>query len=469
MLNSFPKFFTSKAITYYLLALVAVSVVFFNRMLPFSWWLFGLLFVIGFFYFSNKLTNQWTDYSEVFFVKKLFQVSLLIRLIWVLFSYFFYLSNTGTTFNFDAGDAIVYHETGLWIARLLKGFDLTAYYDSMGGNYSDMGYSIFLGAQYLVTDGSMFIARVIKALFSAWTVVLIYKLGARNFGENTGRIAGILAMLMPLMIFYTGLHLKEVEMVFLAMLFLERADKILRSKKVNFLNIIILTIVVSLLFLFRTVLGAAALFSIFTALLFSSGKVTKLWKRVFVSVWVILAIAFFLGGNIASEIESVWEGRHENQEQSLEWRSKREGGNSFAKYASSAVFAPAIFIIPFPTMVNVETQRNQMMFHGGYYVKNVLAFFVMYAFLIIIIQKKWRENLLISSFLLGYLLIIAFSAFAQSERFHQPVLPVFLIFVAYGITQIEEKHKKYFNYYLIFLFVAIVTWSWFKLAGRGLA
>lgn len=469
MLDYFQKFFTSKAITYYFATLVVVTILFVNRMLPFMWIVTGSLSVLIFFYYSNKLTHQWSDYSIHFFSKKLFQISFLIRLLWVIISYFFYLSNTGTAFNFDAGDAVGYHEQALWLVSMIKQGDLTQYFVFIDGNYSDMGYPFYLGIQYLITDGSIFIARVTKALLSAWSVLLIYKLGARNFGESTGRIAGILAMLMPLMVFYTGIHLKEIEMVFLSVLFLERADSVIRSSRANVMGIVVLTFVTGLLFLFRTVLGAAALFALFTTLMFSSAKVTKLWKRTFVGIWVVIAIAFFLGGNIASEVETVWEGRNENQEQSLEWRSKREGGNTLAKYASSAVFAPAIFIIPFPTMVNVETQRNQMMFHGGYFVKNVLAFFVMFAFLVIIIQKKWRENLLITTFLLGYLLIIAFSAFAQSERFHQPALPVFLIFVAYGITQIEEKHKKYFNYYLIFLFVAIIAWSWFKLAGRGLA
>ena len=35
------------------------------------------------------------------------------------------------------------------------------------------------------------------------------------------------------------------------------------------------------------------------------------------------------------------------------------GGNAFAKYAGTAVFAPLIFTIPFPTMVNTPYQENQ--------------------------------------------------------------------------------------------------------------
>jgi cytochrome c biogenesis protein CcdA len=147
----------------------------------------------------------------------------------------------------------------------------------------------------------------------------------------------------------------------------------------------------------------------------------------------------------------------------------RKTGNQFAKYASSTIFAPAIFIIPFPTMVNIEHQPNQMMFHGGYFVKNFMAFFVMFAFYHLLINKKLRENLLLSSFLLGYLLIVAFSAFAQSERFHLPGMPLFMVFAAYGVHHLETKQKTIFNGYLILIGLAVIVWSWFKLAGRGLA
>lgn len=469
MLDFFPKFITSKAVTYYFAVLAVVTVLFINRMLPFMWIMTGSLSVLFFFHFSNKLTQDWKDYTDQSFSKKLFLYALLIRVIWVIFSFLLYTIMVGSPFDFSAADAMGYHGEAEWLVSMIRQGDISPYFRYIGGNYSDMGYPFYLGLLYSITDNSIFIARLLKALFSAWTVLLVYKIAVRNFGEEVGRIAGVFAMLMPLLVFYTGLHLKEIEMVFLSTLFLERAELVIRSSKANFMAIVVLTLVTSLLFLFRTVLGAAALFSLFTALLLSADKVTKTWKRIFVSVWVILAVAFFLGGNIAAEVEEVWENRNLSQEKSMEWRSEREGGNSFAKYASATVFAPAIFIIPFPTMVKVESQPNQMMFHGGYFVKNVMAFFVMLAILLLIVQKKWRENLLILSFVLSYLLIVAFSSFAQSERFHQPALPIMLILAAFGVSQFEEKHKKYFNYYLIFLVVANIAWSWFKLAGRGLA
>ena len=98
-----------------------------------------------------------------------------------------------------------------------------------------------------------------------------------------------------------------------------------------------------------------------------------------------------------------------------------------------------------------------------------MAFFVIFAVYWVIRNKKWRDYLLIGSFTIGYLLILAMSTFGSSERFHQPSLPFELILAAFGLSLIANKQKKYFTWWLALIFVAIVGWSWFKMAGRGMA
>lgn len=469
MQDFFPNYFSSRAIRLYLLTLLVVSVFFINRLLPLIWIVSGVSAVLFFFYFATKLSKRWHQYSDQYFVKRLFITSLIIRIVWVMFSYFFYQFMVGEPFDFAAADAKGYHSEAVWVAEMLSKGEISDYFKYMEGRYSDMGYPLYLGVLYWFTDDSILIARILKALFSALTVVFTYKVATRNFGEDIGRMAGIFLMLFPNAIFYTGLHLKEIEMIFLAMFFIERADLLLRNKKIKLGGIVLMLTIITILFLFRTVLGAAALFAALTALVLTEKKVSKTTNRWFMTLWVVVAITFFLGGNIASEVELVWENRGQNQEQALSWMTERETGNQLAKYASSTIFAPAILIIPFPTIINIEHQPNQMMFNGGYFVKNFMAFFVMFAFYHLLINKKLRENLLLSSFMIGYLLIVAFSAFAQSERFHLPAMPLFMVFAAYGVHHLDTKQKTIFNGYLIFIGLAVIAWSWFKLAGRGMA
>lgn len=97
-----------------------------------------------------------------------------------------------------------------------------------------------------------------------------------------------------------------------------------------------------------------------------------------------------------------------------------------------------------------------------------MAFFTIFALFWMVKNKKWRDYLLIGSFTIGYLIVISLSAFGQSERFHLPALPFELILAAFGISLITNKEKKYFRLWMILIFVAIVAWSWIKLAGRGM-
>jgi hypothetical protein len=88
--------------------------------------------------------------------------------------------------------------------------------------------------------------------------------------------------------------------------------------------------------------------------------------------------------------------------------------------------------------------------------------------LFLLVKKKlWRNHLLIITFLAFYLAVLAVSAFAHSERFHLPAVPLELILAGYGITHMQAKHRNWFNYWTVLILVAVVAWSWFKLKGRG--
>lgn len=465
MISYLPKYFSNKAMYLYPAVLVVVNVAFMSLSLPFLWWIFGIVEVMAFFYYSNSFTRKWSLLLDKTYQKRLFKTALGIRVGWVVFSYFFYLAMNGEPFEFNSADAHTYHAVATDLAQ--RGFDA---YESVfwGMAISDRGYGTYLGVVYMIFGNGVLIPRLLKALLGAYLCVMIYKLGKRNFGEETGRMAGIFSMLMPNLIYYAGLHLKEAEMVFLVVAFIERADYLIRSKKYNFINIFLPIAIAATLFFFRTVLGAAALFSLFTALILTTEKVLGFGKRALMIVWTVIAVGYFMGGRIASEVEEVWANRSQNQEAGLEYKSNRKGGNTFAKYASASVFAPMILVIPFPTMVDTPNQDNQKLLNGGYYVKNILAFFTIFSLFLLVKNGVWRDHLLIISFTIGYLIIIALSSFAQSERFHLPALPFVLLFSAYGVSQVNNKVKKYFNIYLVFIFVALIAWSWFKLAGRGM-
>jgi len=471
MIGHFPRTFSNKAMALYFGLLLIVTSLFISHSMPWYWMAFGAVEVCSFFYFSCTLPSEWARLSDKAFGKRLFNVSLAIRLVYVIISYFFYLGMTGDPFEFGAADVRFYDEMGRFGHTLLSRGQWNLYLpmsNYAGGlDISDSGYPIYLAVLYFCTNNSIIITRLLKALISAYSCVLVYRLALRNFGRETARLASVLCMLMPNLVYYCGIHLKETEMVFLCLLFLERADHALRQTRFAFKNWMIAFIAGVCLFAFRTAIGLVAVLSLATAGILTSGKVVSRWQKAALIAVLGLGLAFSVGTQAFQETQALVETRGE-QSTNMEWRAERIGGNSLARYAGSAVFAPLIFTIPFPTIVNIEGQENQQMIHGGNYVKNVLSLFTILALIMMLVSGDWRKHVLPLAFLGGYLVILVFSNFAQSERFHLPALPLELMCASYCITHLKAKHVRIFDLWLVFVFVSNLGWAWFKLKGRGL-
>jgi len=468
MLSVFPKSFAKKAVVTYLAALATSTVLFSKYAMDVKFMLFGICEVLFFFFGASSLTKHWSKMSEKGFEKNLFWTAFALRLAWIVFSYFFFIAQTGQPFEYGAADSLGYHGEAEWLSGC--DWDYVIYYLFTGRKgVSDSGYSFYLTCFYRLFGVNIFLVRVVKCFLSSFLCVLMYRLSFRNFGQETGRMTGIFCMLMTNLIWYCGLHLKENEMIFLTVLSIERADYALRRIGKNKVGAFVLAgLSALLLFGFRTVLGAIVFLSMGCAILLSTSKILAVWQKWVFGSLLGVGLLFTIGGQIRSEIIEVWQKGDSQQETSVAWRAERENGNAFAVYAGKAIFAPLIFTIPFPTVVSIKEQENQQMINGGNYVKNITSFFTIFALFSLFFGGDWRKHVLPISFLCGYLAVIALSEFAQSERFHLPALPFALMFAAYGITHINKFELKLFKFWPYLMFAAIVGWSWFKLAGRGL-
>ena len=472
-----PQKVSNMAILTYIAALVTCAIVYNYYALEFRWILFGIIEVGGFFYFSNHCSKVWINNTPKTFIKNLFWWGFVLRVVWVLVSYLLYLNWTDTPFSIGAADELLYDASAHYAVEMIRNgnWNLYTYISNYSGYaFSDMGYPIYLSIVYWIFGDSILIARIIKAIWSALTAVLIYKLASRNFGEYVGRMAGVFCMLMPNLIYYCSFQLKEVEMVFLAVLFAERADFILRKSKIQWKALLLLLLIPVYMFMIRTALAATLVLALLCALLFTSGRVVSTGRRIALSTLAVIAaiVMLFSTTSIGEDVSQMWQTGGTTQQGNMEWRSQREGKLSqrFAKYAGAAVFAPMIFTIPFPTMAETPGQENQKMIHGGNYVKNILSFFTITILFVLLFSGDWRKHVLPIALLCGYLVVLVFSSFAHSERFHQPILPFTLMMAAYGISRMREIRwiRSWYLYWCILMFVAAVAWNWFKLKGRGL-
>ena len=473
----FPIALANKCVGVYLVCLVLVNILFNTHALPLWLWVFGIASVLLFFLGSNYFTRIWYNKSENIFTKNLFGVALVIRLLYVIFIYYFNWEHYGTYYESNEGDITWYVPSAKQMAeQLVEGnfMDVVNMWMSWNVDISDLGYIIYLSIIYLITFSfsDVVLPLVLKAIYGAITCVLIYRISKKHFGEYAGRLAAIFCMLHASMIWWCGSMMKETEMILVFTWFIHEMDRVLSLGKLKFKNMIGAIVLGLTLFCFRTALGLVAFGSLFLAVMLTSKQVINWSTKIFVGVVVALVLGLSMQDRILNITRSISEQiiDGEYQARNMEWRTNRADGNKFAKYASATVFAPLIFTIPFPTMVyTFQGQEMQMMANGGYYVKNILSFFVILVMFMLLLSGEWRKHVFILSLLIGYLISLVLSVFAQSGRFHMPVLPLELMFAAYGIHLLYRNtlYRRWFNYALALEVVICIAWAWFKLAGRG--
>lgn len=452
----------------YLLALITISLVFNDYALQLKWVLWGMGEVLFFFVLTTLFYPRWKNDDPKHFRRKVFWTAIGIRALYAFLICYYYYYQTGKAFEYNVADGIWYHRTGVHLSRAVRqGYIryvfqyLRAY--TMG--FSDQGYTLWLTLIYTIFGPNLLTPRLFKALMSAYLCIVVYKLGTRTFGERTGRLAAVMCAFMPILIQICGLHTKEMEMIFLSLLALERMDYLIRSKKYTAWNIAFPILLTGLTFGFRTIVGMCLIFAFLVFIMLSPNElVGKKGKIISVSAIVLVFFVFLLTG-IGNEMRIIYRLRFVDLNVKTE---KYEAlGFKHAELAHSKYLAPGAFVLPLAPMVEESPEHNKMI-HGSTYVKNFLAFFAMLAIVVAFRQKKWRDFSLIGAYELSYLTIIMLSFAANMERYHQPAIPLLVLMAAYAMTHLRRKDLILFYVYCGLLYVALFVWNWLKLSARGL-
>lgn len=339
----------------------------------------------------------------------------------------------------------------------------------------DVAYPMLLGVEYMLTGGisDVFIPMLIKSILGAYCTILTYRITKRHFGEGTARIAAIFVCLNPNMIYWCASMMKEAEMVFFCCFAVDKLDEALSTNSQLTIKSLIPGILSGFVLLFmRTTLGLALFGAVLGHVLMADKRIISVGKKIFVGVLVLIVLFVTVGDRLMVQSkEYIDKVQSDAQRENMEWRSNRLGGNKFAKYASASVFAPLIFTFPFPTFNAAHAgQLIQIQLSGGYFIKNIFSFFVIIVLVQFLLTGEWRKHVLLIGYTCGYLVVLVFSGFAQSGRFHMPIWPMLMIFAAYGLqlAKTDKKMRKWFTYVLFAEVFVCLAWNWFKLAGRGM-
>lgn len=453
----------------YLLALIVISVAFREHALQVKWILWGVGEVLFFFLMTLYFYPWWKDMEQKRFRWTLFLIALVIRVAYVVLISYYYYYQTGIAFEYHAADSLGYHRTAVYLSQCVRHGQIEyifKYLRAYTMGYSDQGYVLWLTLIYSIFGRSLLTPRLLKALMSAYLCLVVYRLGTRSFGERTGRLAAVMCVFMPIFIQMAGLHTKEMEMIFLSVLALERMDYLIRSKKYTVWNILCPILLTGLTFGFRTIIGMCLIFSFLVFVIFSPKEYIKKSNRIITVVATVVVLLVFLFTKVGWEMKVIYKVRFAEINYQTE-KFEKEGMRHY-ELAQNKYLWPGAFVLPLAPMVKEAPDHNKMI-HGSTYVKNFLAFFAMLSIMIAFRQKKWRDFSLIGAYELSYLAIIMFSFAANSERYHEPAIPMLVLMAAYAMTHLRHKDMKLFYVYCFVLFAALVTWNWLKLSARGLA
>ncbi len=441
-------------------------VYFFDNLVPVGFIAGGFIIIISYFWGVNNLIHAWNKLHDKAFIHQLFVCSLISRVFSVIFLYFFFEWQTGQPFEYNAVDSHFYHETAVKIASHFSNADFRISNYTAGIKFSDLGFNIYLGIIYTIFGPSLIISRIIGAILSAFTVVYIYKI-TKNIDANSlsAKIAGISAMILPNFLIYLGTQLKETVMIFMVVAVLLLIIKILKYEQRTLINFTLLLSLLFALFTFRTVLASVTLSSCVLYGFFGHPFRNRITNIVVTFIILTAFIFILINSEIGTEITENVVKASTSQTENLQFRAERDYGNKFALLAGAPLFFSIVFIAPFPSYISVPFQEYIWLFIGGNFIRNIYAFFTI-AGIFYCIRHNFRNTSLLLFYAIGYLLVLAKSPFAISERFHLPAVPALLIFSAIGLTYYSPLLKKYFTWYLAFICLLIFLWNYIKLTGR---
>lgn len=452
----------------YLAALITISLVFKEHALQLKWMLWGMGEVLFFFVLTAVFYPRWKDDDPKRFRRKVFWTALGIRTVYAFVICYYYYYQTGKAFEYGAGDSLWYHSTASYLSRCVRQGHLSYIFGYLRGytmGFSDQGYVLWLTLIYTIFGRNLLTPRLFKALMSAYLCIVVHKLGTRTLGERTGRLAAVLCVFMPILIQICGLHTKEMELIFLSILALERMDYLIRSKKYTIWNIAFPILLTGLTFGFRTIVGMCLIFAFLVFILLSSKELVGKKGKIITLSATVLVFLVFLFSNVGREMKVIY--RLKFMDLNAQTEKYDSLGFKHAELAQSKYMFPGAFVLPLAPMVEESPDHNKMI-HGSTYVKNFLAFFAMWVFVVVFRQKKWCDFSLIGVYELSYLGIIMFSFAANTERFHEPAIPLLILMAAYAMTHLRRKDLIFFYVYCGLLFVALFAWNWLKLSARGL-
>lgn len=451
-----------------LIITLGINIVFFQYFMPPLLLIAGILIILLFFRALHYYTFHWQYLPDNLFYKKIFRYSFLFRLLFVGYMYLLAQYLTGSVFKVP--DAWTYHGVGADLVGHIFSGNFTAILEHKMAARSDWGYTFYTGLLYTIFGTNTLPVRLLNCLWGSLSVVFLARMAHILYGQRHARLTGIIAMLMPPLLFFGGIQIKETLMIWIVITVFYLAVLIVNRKKIHPVYIAIMVLLAFSLYFFRTFLAVLVMLSV--GVYFSLNMLKNRKNKFFIGFYLILFLsgAFMLTDefHFREAVVSTYESSGSIGERFLSSKTSMVGNLSYSQALVTPLIAGGSFFTPFPSFLYTEKRQKAVLAHfQNEVIRNLLYYFAVLG-IVIAFRKKFRKSALFLSFTIGYIIVLAVAQNAFIDRFHLPAVPFIIIFMAVGFLESKPVWLKRWNTYLIIIFMVEVAWNLFKLQIRGL-
>lgn len=461
-----PIRLSRKAILLSLLVTFSITLLYIRFAMPLDIMVAGILLILIFYLTLHYASKSWMQLPQRSFEMRLFWVGSFLRLLIVGYLYLLTAIHDPDSWPFEIGamDSNTYD----YVAKMLMKQPLSNYdnyLDFMKGR-ADYGYPIYQSILYKIFGPNTFWVRLLNVILSSITVIQVSRIARYLYSDRHAKYTGIIMMVIPSLMFYCGLQLKETLMIFLLTTAFYNAVKIKELKRLSLIGVTMLILSAVLLFYFRTFMAVIAIVSILSYLalaFFSSSRAAVLLFVFFIGAYFLLSSAGIEDDIVAQYTDS----QNDFLQRGLD--SKANMANvSYNKAIVIPFMMAGAAITPFPSFLNTEERQVGIItVFQNEIIRNFMYYFyfmgVLYA-----LRRYFKKSIMLLIFVGGYILAITIGGSSFQERFQLPALPFIIIFMSLGIAEATPKSIKWWNVYLVGVILAEVAWTTFKLTIRNI-
>lgn len=430
----------------------------------------GIAIILFFFFALQGYSKSWITIPN--FKKKLFYHSLFYRLISIAGMYIltYYYDPHSLPMEFDAADAWNYHISGGMVANTLNSDgNIFNTLSNFWKSENDYGFSIYIGFVYYIFGPNIFIIKIFNCILGSITAIRVYQIGLLLYDEKKARLAGIITMIFPTLLWFNAMLLKETILIFFLINIAYYVLSITQNPKTGLKNGALLVLNIFPLYYFRLILIPIVILASIAHILFYQTK-SKLTKFIIQLVSILITVSvtiivyeFKMMDKFVSMINdsaTVFNNELTN--------SALQRGISYKQALVAPFLLIGAVITPFPSLLHFDDNQIGIYMHfQNEIVRNIMYFFVFFGIFSFIKLKK-RQSAFLLSFAIGYIIVLALSGVSFQDRFQAIALPFLILFIPEGIELYFKKTSNHWLTYLFFVGFAILLWNMFKLSIRDL-